>query len=177
MLNFIIILLFLAGIGLIVYSVIKFKPAESSSITEQTLEKLQSTIAEADNAMEELSKLSNSIFEEMTAKYKELLYLYSLIDKAKAEKSPQPSSDSETSSGTSPVASPPAFVSPTILVEDSATETHDQNFMSAFNSANPKHGEIRSLFKQGLTVAEIAKTLNLGQGEVKLVLDMERGVN
>lgn len=39
---------------------------------------------------------------------------------------------------------------------------------------NPKHAEAIKLAEEGLTVREIAKQLNMGQGEVKLLLGIQR---
>jgi len=40
---------------------------------------------------------------------------------------------------------------------------------------NPKLGKIRALYDQGMTEEEIAKTLGIGQGEVKLILSIGKG--
>ncbi|MDR2648550.1 MAG: hypothetical protein LBB94_02375, partial [Clostridiales bacterium] len=43
------------------------------------------------------------------------------------------------------------------------------------NYKNPKLGKIRALYDQGMTEEEIAKTLGIGQGEVKLILSIGKG--
>jgi DNA-binding NarL/FixJ family response regulator len=59
-----------------------------------------------------------------------------------------------------------------IDIQDTETGHKEDNFMAIFSTTNPKHKEIQELNAKGLSVAEIAKSLNLGQGEVKLVLDL-----
>lgn len=165
MLDVIIFLLFLIGVVFIVYSVIKFKPAENATpITEETLEKLQVAISDADNAMEELSELSQNIFDEITAKYKELLYLYSLVEQKQADSSNKP--EAQTTPSSRPLSKP------VVSVENVPQEKGFHSFMTEYNSTNPKHKEIKELAQKGMPVQEIAKSLNLGQGEVRLVLEL-----
>lgn len=180
MLNFLIFLLFFIGVCFIIYSVIKFKPVEQTQtnvLTDESMAKLQNTIDDADNAMEELSRLSQNIFDEMSAKYKELLYLYSLIERKQ----------SSTELPDKPVLNKEVeredFNFFKATQETSKNNNHnplktdkntkeDYSFMSLYNSTNPKHNEIKNLYKNGMSVAEIARNLNLGQGEVSLVLEL-----
>jgi hypothetical protein len=39
-------------------------------------------------------------------------------------------------------------------------------------AANPKHKKVRDLHEQGISVADIAKELGIGQGEITLILEM-----
>jgi len=168
--NTVILILFFVGMGFIGYSVIKFKPVEQAPLgdsAEETLDKLASTVTDADNAIEELNKLSLNIFDEMSGKYKDLLYLYSLVDQ-KHQEIKALGANSIAPTGQS--APPPLQYGP-------YTDSLDkESFMDMFHASgsNQKHVEIRALGKQGLTVAQIAKKLNLGQGEVSLVLDLDK---
>lgn len=169
MLNFIIFLLFFVGVCFIIYSVFKFKPVDNTSsqaLTEETLQKLQAAINDADNALEEINSLSQNIFDEMESKYKELLYLYSSIN--------------QKQNGMQNVTSSNSSFNQTNYINSGAkqqtvNEKDNVNFMNEFNSINPKHNEILQLSKRGMSVSEIAKKLNLGQGEVRLVLEMGKG--
>lgn len=155
----------IVGIGLIVFSVVNFNPKnkdkESEAFeTDYTIKKLEASINDADNAIEELSKLSENIFEEISLKYQELLYLYSLIDEKHKELNyGNEKTDVSVVNNTS---------TPNLNV-------NNKDLMSVLNSSNPKHKEIRELNSRGLSVSEIAKKLNLGQGEVKLVLELGKG--
>lgn len=145
----------IVGIGLIVFSVINFNPINQdkkveTADTDLTIKKLEVTINDADNAIEELSKMSKNIFDEINSKYQELLYLYSLIDEKHKE----------------------------INFYYEKTDVNvlsNKDFISVLNSNNPKHKQIRDLNIMGMSVSEIAKHLNLGQGEVKLVLELGKG--
>jgi hypothetical protein len=170
MLNFLIFSLFFIGVCFIVYSVIKFKPAESQSTqppSEETLEKLEAATADADHALEELSKLSQNIFDEITAKYKELLYLYQLIEQKQGGMHDSTLVQSHTLNHSHHIKP----VAPT----STSTEQEQQNFMAVFNSTNLKHNEIQQLYKKGMSISDIAKALNIGQGEVSLVIQMGKG--
>ena len=179
MLNVIFFLLFLTGVVFIVYSVIKFKPAENTAtVTEEMIEKLQTTITDADNAMEEISKLSQSIFDEMAEKYKELLYIYSLIEK-KQNKTNTAENAREKNAAINIASIPnvpeniaPKLADPEKSYKPPQASAEFGSFMTAYNSVNPKHAEIKELALRGMPVAEIAKSLNLGQGEVRLVLEL-----
>ena len=190
MLNFIVFVLFAVGIGFIIYSVIKFKPVDEKGaheLTQETLDRLEGAIQEADNAMEEISKLSQSIFDEMTEKYKELLYLYSALEKKQvAEQAPQaPVTKNDIKMPTQSFVNS-RFNENTIseepaqrpMVRESinlAHETQENSFMDMFNSENSKHKEIRELYQRGMSVSDIARQLNIGHSEVSLVIQLGKG--
>ena len=49
----------------------------------------------------------------------------------------------------------------------------NQGYSESFNSfKNPNLEKIRSMRAQGLSIAEISKALNMGQGEIKLILEL-----
>ena len=188
LLNILIFSLFFIGVCFIVYSVIKFKPVDQSATqaaTEETIQKLEASVADADNALEELNRMSQKIFDEMTAKYKELLYLYQLVEQKQSRMSsapapnlvPPPASSFASNQGGRPQQERSAQVQtpPPMQQHQQPTPQDNHDFMSAFNSSNPKHDDIKKLHKQGMSISEIAKHLNLGQGEVSLVLQMGRG--
>ena len=84
MFDFAVFLLFTIGVGFIIYSAIKFKPAEKPGTKEQIEEKLaqiEAAVAEADHAMTEISAMSQKIYDEISERYIQLLHLYELIDK------------------------------------------------------------------------------------------------
>ncbi|MBR1444825.1 MAG: hypothetical protein IJ583_14985 [Firmicutes bacterium] len=64
------------------------------------------------------------------------------------------------------------------MIEDKKSENSVDTKVSAknrkrrFRYSNPKLQEIKSLAKEGLSVAEIAKKLNIGQGEVQLIMQL-----
>ena len=180
--NIIVFFLFLTGVGFIVYSSIKFKPAEKPQTEEQVkemLKRIEATVSDADNAINEFNAISQNIFEVMEAKYKEILFLYELLDQKK-------NIDINNTNNTMPSAPTNVFPNKVaggfshvknkenLFHQPIRNESDDTNFMSVFKSANPKHKEINNLAQRGMSIAEIARSLNIGQGEVSLVLGMRR---
>ena len=146
------------GIGIVIFSIIKFKPEENSSTDDldRTVEKLAASINDADNAIEEINKLSKSVLDEISIKYQELLHLYSIID----EKEKSLSS---------------TYKQVDVSIQDTFTPNKPARAKSPPDISsinNPKHREIIALSNSGMNVSEIAKRLNLGQGEVSLVLEL-----
>ena len=187
--DFVVFLLFATGIGFIIYSVVKFKPADklqSKEQIEETLARIEETVSEADNVMNEFSALSQNIFDEITAKYKELLYLYELVDQKKSISEQTPpqvmkqytsgfsdfSSKRNNQNNLSDISSQFSNASNRNKTEESNDDI--MNFMFAFKSANPKHKEITELARRGMSISEISRALNIGHGEVSLVLEMGR---
>ncbi|MBR1735531.1 MAG: hypothetical protein IJ736_00745 [Firmicutes bacterium] len=64
------------------------------------------------------------------------------------------------------------------MIEDKKDENSIDKKVSAknrkrkFRYSNPKLQEIKNLAKEGLSVAEIAKKLDIGQGEVQLIMQL-----
>ncbi|MDR1913030.1 MAG: hypothetical protein LBQ68_00905 [Clostridiales bacterium] len=58
--------------------------------------------------------------------------------------------------------------------KDDTVSEHKESPPKKETYKNPKLGKIRSLFDQGMSEDEIAKTLGIGQGEVKLILSLGR---
>ena len=102
------------------------------------------TSNDADKAMEELNNLSRDVFNEFDEKYKELLFLYEMLDSKKNDSRKE--------------------------VREAAKKAETK--LSAF--VNPKLKDILELKGKGMTVNQIAKTLNMGQGEVQLIMNLGR---
>ena len=154
----IIILLGVFGIILILYALAsnKEKPAEKdrpSFDVEKTVKTIDYSVSEADQAANELSDLSKNIFKEFDGKYQELLFLYSLIDEKKKEL---------MSSGDKNELE--AYESAVDIVVSDATPR------AKFK--NPKLKEILDLKKSGMSDENIAKSLDMGSGEVKLIMGL-----
>lgn len=158
--NILILISIIVGIGLIVFSVINFKTKEEAPEsyhenldTHRVMEKLASSINDADNAIDELSKLSQDILDEINAKYQELLYLYSFIDEKQKELSYN-------------------YEKVDLGIKKELNNINDNKELTSFNFTNTKHKEIIDLKNKGMPVSEIAKTLNLGQDEVSLIIEL-----
>ena len=114
---------------------------------EFAIRAINASVSEADQVMEEINKTAKTIFEELEDKHQELLFLYNMIEERKNDEI-GPVSD--------------------IVYSDARHKRSD-------NYKNPKLGKIKTLYDQGMTEEEIAKTLGIGQGEVKLILSIGKG--
>lgn len=149
----ILIIVVFIGMGLILFSFFSYESNQPNATSyievDNTIKALDASISEADSAAEELDKMAKSVFEEFDGKYQELLFLYTLIEEKKQE----------TSQGYRKKPIEPTSKTD-ILVDE------------GFRIQNPKYNQINEMQQQGQTVAEIAKHLNMGQGEVKLILEL-----
>ena len=156
----------LSGLVMIFISIKMSKAEEiSSSINnfevEGSIRAIDTSVKEANQASDKLTKLSKDALEEFDQKYQEILFLYSLMDEKKKDiaeiynkpivqdvqaEVPKPSAPQDTSS--------PKQV-PSLI-------------------KNPNLPQILKLRDDGADVAEIAKTLGMGQGEVQLILGLEK---
>lgn len=160
------------GIVLIIFSLILNKndkkekinidSAQSDLVTEKQ-NGLLKIIEDADDAIEQLNGLSKSVFKQQEEKYQELLYLYQIIDEKKQELS--------------------EVWEKTISLEtfrDISTKNGSNEILNNIETANnfvtsnPLYNEIIALYNEGMTITQIAKQLNIGQGEVSLMLELKR---
>ena len=154
----------------------------------------------AETALEEIVKTSQSALDEMNQKYQELLFLYQLMEEKKQnlEAMPtvakvdaeQPVSDAQPVSEIEPVseaqpvddsASPiemfhqieAAVESAKVdIIGDEKAEEADEVVEEVVLPHNPKYEKIKELQAEGFSISEIARHLNMGQGEVKLFIDL-----
>ncbi len=114
-----------------------------------------------ENTVSEIDKIAKQIFEEMEGKYQELLFLYSLIDEKKKEistpvKTIEKREEKKTELRPEPEPAPIAKM-PTRSVKGSKFE------------------KIEEMYDSGMSFADIARTLNMGQGEVALIYSLGKG--
>jgi len=167
--NSITILFFISviiGIVLVIVSLILgAKKTESiQSDNDSTTEKqneLIKVIDDADDAIEQLNSISKSIFEEQEQKYQELLYLYQIIDNKKQEllniKLPSTAFEDNLNKN----------------IKNDSKANDIKNIKLNFTS-NPIHSKIVDLYNSGKSITQIAQQLNIGQGEVDLVLELNK---
>ena len=114
---------------------------------EFAIRAINASVSEANQTMEEINKTAKTIFDELEEKHQELLFLYNMIEERKNEEV-GPASD---------------------IIFNEPRPKRPEHFK------NPKLGKIRALYDQGMTEEEIARTLGIGQGEVKLILSIGKG--
>lgn len=152
--NFILVFLMIIGIVLVVFSCAgmgKNKKDNDYFEANASVQLVKQAVGDADNAIEQLNKMSSDIFEEFEEKYQELLFLYQMIDdmKEKREKF-----DINTE------------------IHENGNFKQERNYKPASSYRNPNLEKIRNMQEKGLSIPEISKALNMGQGEVKLILEL-----
>ena len=151
----IMVLLIIVGIVLVVFACMSKNKSENKNDyfeANAAVQLVKQAVDDADNAIEQLNKISSNVFEEFEEKYQELLFLYQMIDDMKEKRDKY---DFNTSTRTN----------------DSFEKR--QVFLSERNYfKNPNLDKIKNMQEQGLSVSEISKALNMGQGEVKLILEL-----
>ncbi len=169
--NIILVLLIIIGIGLVVFACVGKKDSRKNKNVNDYLEAnasvqlVKQAIDDADNAIEQLNKLSSDVFEEFEEKYQELLFLYQMIDDMKEKRAKV---DVEASEKVN---------SARVKNKNSYVDDGYNEFMNSVNKMkqeykNPKYDKIQEMQKQGLSISEISKALNIGQGEIKLILEL-----
>ena len=146
------------GVIMVVFSFISIMSARNRSTTDtgDMIDTINAALREFDEAndeaLHEINSTAKIILDEMDDKYQALLFLYNLMDDKKKE----------IDTMANPVNAPKR-----------KTNTPD-NTPPAVIRTHPKQAKIIELYNNGLAVAEIAKKLDMGQGEVKLILDLGR---
>ena len=136
------------GIVIVIFTFSSLKQARGETSERRQPEELAvASISDADHTVEEINNTAAQIFGELDDKHQELLFLYNMIEDRKKD---EVGSVSE------------------LVANDSHTKPTE-------SFKNPKLGKIRALYDQGMTEEEIAKTLGIGQGEVKLILSIGKG--
>jgi peptidoglycan hydrolase CwlO-like protein len=117
-----------------------------------TKRELQTMMNEADDLLKELNDISSYIMDEIDKKHKDLLFLYQLIEEKQKD-----------------------------LVETTKEKTTEDHHKIADSSVrfqkDEKHmysNKIFQLYEEGKDIAAIAKELNIGKGEVELVLELTK---
>ena len=147
------IVMLIVGAGFVLHGSFFGDPAKKDKQDDELMSKissLESSVIEADEAAASLDDMTKSVFKEFDDKYQALLFLYSLIeDKQKAATQTRP--NAKTASQADPIA----------------------ELASAKKlSINPKYDNIFKMKAAGQSAEEIAKALNMGKGQVSLILSL-----
>ena len=107
--------------------------------------------------LQELNNFSSFVKSELDNKYKELLFLYQLIEEKNQDLS-------NTNANTSNKKSKDSI--------DENSKTNDLEALQVLNNKN--YDNIIKLHKEGKDISTIAKELNIGKGEVQLILGLAK---
>ena len=107
----------------------------------------------SDAALDEINKTSRIVLDEIEKKYQAMLFLYNLLEEKKKEINAVLEQPVKLAANT------PSEIKPPAKKQQSAKQ-------------NARNEKIFQLSEEGMQINEIAKELNIGQGEVKLILDL-----
>ena len=188
---FLILMLFVGGFFVIYgsYRVVGDKAEKKDDgddglvLFAQKLNNLESTVNEADEAVNMLGDMSKNVFKEFDSKYQELLFLYNLIDE-KQKVAMTPKMDVVPSVSTLPgghaLSGESAPPNGSTLPSESALPIEPKNKGSIdiivddekTKGMNPKFANVLRLSKEGKDIDEIARQLDMGKGEVMLIINI-----
>ena len=171
---FLIISISLFFIGLIIfifgyigkYELIKEGYIETSNLSKFTKEKeeISLKIDEADKVLRELNKFSTYISKELESKHKELLFLYQLIDEKQ-----ESLKKSEVKNENNVLKEEKKRIVEELKPVEITTTTQHDNILKTCQTIQEK---VQFLYRTGKSIDEIARTLNKGKNEIRLMIDM-----
>ena len=141
-----VIVAIIIGIILIVISIVVPEDDEQPEAAEDLGKHKYSADTDVDTAMNELDGLARSVLGQVEDKYQELLFLYSLIEEKEKSIVGLPSGE--------------------------AIENTPKARQLTSGIKSRKLDEIMSYKEDGMSVADIAKHMGIGQGEVRFILEM-----
>ena len=175
MLNWLVYICFGTGLALIAYALIVLKDrpdGKNDFDMEKIMEAMDKSINDADSTATELAKFSQNVVTEMDDKYQQLLYLYSLIEEKSEKLGNKSSNNSSANSSRIDISIDESFD-----FQDKKQETTIKAVAKGLDPRliSDKYRSVFELHDKGMSVAEIARSLSIGQGEVKLVLELGKG--
>lgn len=182
------LILTIVGFIIICYFTFKVRDETNTNIENTNIEnhikRLNQTISDADALVNLLDNFSKNIKQDLNTRYDEVLYLYTMVNDKKTEvleliNKKEPRLDVSKQGQ--------AAVLKEYLLDNKINKTDDyiQNNIEEFVASESnlvyqkldnlsRNEEIITLFDKGFPMAEIAKKLNIGFGEVKLIVDLNR---
>lgn len=153
-LNLIFTILMIVGFIMIIYSIVMINKNNNTtpiSDIDNSIKKIQDAMDKADLAIDDLNLLSEKIFKNFDEKQKQLLFLYDAIEKKKAISNNNSRVD--------------------IKLDEKVLMPKKQDNKKIINS-HPMAKKINEMALRGMSVPDIAKTLNMGQGAVELIINL-----
>jgi len=157
---------------LVLYSALFFKPNnknEEGSVDMERVERVLEVMDSADNTADEIYKLSQDVVSEIDDKYQQLLYLYNMIDEKASKLDMAGGIDISIDDNTTHLAQSEAK-----KAKEAMKAIIGENGIN-FGQMHEKYKSVFDLYSKGNDIPEIARTLGIGQGEVKLVLELGKG--
>ncbi|MDR3091348.1 MAG: hypothetical protein LBU36_03995 [Clostridiales bacterium] len=159
------------GAGAALFAAV-FIPDEKQSVkisplleTEGSIRALSDAQDEAEKTIDDLSHFMQSATKEIEDKYQEMLFMYNLIDEKRAELAKLYME--ERSGERRQKRAEPAPEAPLPPLPEKKRGERERAF-----AQDSKYNEVLKLHGEGLSVQEISKKINVGQGEVSLIVGM-----
>ncbi|MDE6181918.1 MAG: hypothetical protein K2F59_01755 [Eubacteriales bacterium] len=152
--NLVFMFIMVIGFSIIIFSLIKLNKEDKAtplSSFEKSLSEVKDALGQADIAIDDLNFISEEMFKQFEEKKKELMFLYDAIEKKKG---------SEFNIDISA----PKF---SYLEEEKNLEIKNKNTIN-----HPMLPKIKELMDKNYSLPEIAKALNIGQGELKFIIEL-----
>lgn len=147
--SLLIILLLIVGIVLIIISLVQ-KDHPKQNKNDKRYDSLQPSLDEANQAIKDLNELHEYMMGELNKKQKELMLIYDIIDE-KERKLKE--------------------VQGTTLKEVPKTQKPDDNYSNLVEEFSTRE-QVKDMYAKGMNIETIAKTLNIGKGEVQLLISL-----
>ena len=168
----------------------------------QKLNTLESSVYEADEAVHMLGDMTKNVFKEFDSKYQELLFLYNLVDEKQKTLTLTGTTEAVESQNTNPNPIIVQDISHTGDTPDSNVSAPKRKAVTAKKLAdvpqigpvsgrinvsslditvddstmssgiNPKFAHVLQLSQEGKSVEDIARELDMGKGEIMLILNL-----
>ncbi len=170
-----------------------------NEVTEETIVRTDDTLSKISNEkIMAVNEFSDQILEKIKRNHEEVVFLYNMLNNKEKEiktavrdidtskklvqnilegRSDQDNIQSFHTKSPSAVSEAPKSVSTQAgrLEVTGNTSADEQEPASANESSVNSNKQILTLYSKGMSIAQISKQLELGQGEVKLVIDLYQG--
>lgn len=154
-------------------------PENGGIETNETLGQILQSVDEADSALSNINSVSSLIIEEIDIKYKELLFLYEMLEEKKKDilehtgklhAEDSTGVEIENEDGLVPdISEDDAYESNLELMEIGRKMDEIRRFPRLKNK-----DAILGLRENGYDITEIAKELGIGKGEVRLIIGLNK---
>ena len=163
--NLIFMLIMIFGFTIIIFGLVKLNKQDNGvplSSFDKSLNEVKDALTQADIAIEDLNFISEEMFKQFEEKKKEFMFLYDAIEKKKGN-SNKSSIDIST----------PKFS----YLDEKDTKNFDKNTEKTQKTEknyinHPMLPKIKDLMSKNYSLPEIAKELNIGQGELSFIIQL-----
>jgi DNA-binding NarL/FixJ family response regulator len=162
---FIGIMLILVSLGMIAYD--RKKGYDNSTKLIDKKEELETIISDADQMINEMNKFSDYIVTQMELKNEEMSTSLKMFE----EKYNQLNTRNSQSNMESTVVQPMAVNANSVISQVNKIQHKINEKVVPINN---KYKRVIQLSEKGISNTEIAKSLNMGKGEVQLILEMNK---